>query len=81
MLLTCLVLTAAAFVYAVLRVAGAWYEKHVAQHDLIAESKQRRLDYLKAVAEREQQLLAAEQAEAFDSIIIEDDEPSLAQAA
>ncbi|MFK7789592.1 MAG: hypothetical protein AB8C95_08910 [Phycisphaeraceae bacterium] len=82
LLLTCLVLIAAAFAYAVLRVTGAWYEHHVERHDLIAESKRRRFAYLKALADRDRELMAAEEAEASHSVIIEDDdEPVLAQAA
>lgn len=81
LLVTCLVIFAVALAYAVLRVTGAWYEHHVGRHDLIAESKRRRFAYLKALADRDRDMMVASEAEAMDSIIIEDDEPEFAQAA
>lgn len=81
LLVTCLVLFAAALVYAVLRVSGAWYEHHVTRHDLIAESTRRRLDYLKAIADRDRELAEAQAAEMQPSVIFEDEESQLAQAA
>lgn len=81
LLVTCLVFIAAAFVYAVLRVSGSWYERHIEKHDLIAESKRRRFAYLKALAERDRELIEVEEAQAMQSVIIEDDEPQRAQAA
>lgn len=81
LLMTCLVLLAVALVYAVLKVSGAWHDHHVARHDLIAESKRRRFEYLRALAERDRKLSEAAEAEAQQSVIIEDDEPALAQAA
>lgn len=47
-----LIASAGVFVTLVLRVLGAWSHYHVARHDLIAESKRRRLEYFRAVAER-----------------------------
>ncbi len=76
LLLTCLVILAAGLVYAVLRVSGAWYEHHVSRHDLVAESKRRRFAYLKAIADRDREMM-----EAQGAVIIENDEPQLAQAA
>lgn len=70
-----------ALAYAFTRVLSAWSEHHLSRHDLIVASKQRRLDYLRAVAER-RQLEEAEEAEGNDTVIIDDDEPAeLAQAA
>eukprot|EP00752_Nemacystus_decipiens_P016829 g15061.t1 len=80
-MLLCFSLLGLALVLGVLRVMGAWYEHHVSRHDLIVESKQRRYDYLKAVADREREVLAMEEEAAMESIIIEEDEPELAQAA
>lgn len=79
--MTCLLLLAAALVYAVLRVVGAWYDHHVSRHDLIAESKRRRLAYLKSLADRERELADAQAAESHQSVIIEDDELEYAEAA
>lgn len=79
--LICLILLGFALVLGVLRVLGAWYEYHITRHNLIVASKQRRYDYLKALAERDRELMALEGDEATGSIIIEDDEPALAQAA
>ena len=81
LLLTCLVMFAVAMAYAVLRVSGAWFEHHVERHDLIAESKRRRFAYLKALADRDRELMEAQEAGSPESVIIEDDEPELAQAA
>lgn len=82
LLLTCLVFIAASFAYAVLRVTGSWFDHHVQRHDLVAESKRRRFAYLKALADRDRELMEAEHAEANRSVIIDDDdEPVLAQAA
>ena len=81
LLLTCLVIFAAGLAYAVLRVSGAWFEHHISRHDLIAESKRRRFAYLKAIADRDREMLEAQAAESQPSVIIEDDEPELAQAA
>ena len=41
------------FVAVVLRVLGAWSNYHIRRHDLIVESKRRRLEYFRAVAERQ----------------------------
>ena len=79
--LLCLTLLGLTLVIGVLRVLGAWYDHHVTRHNLIVESKQRRYDYFKAIAEREREALAMEEEEAMDSIVIEEDEPVLAQAA
>lgn len=79
--LLCLIALGLCFVTGVLRVIGTWYEHHVARHDLVVASKQRRYDYLKAVAERDRAIMAMEEEAMTDSIIIEDDEPALAQAA
>ncbi|MEM9347067.1 MAG: hypothetical protein AAGB26_10665 [Planctomycetota bacterium] len=81
LVLICLTLLAAAFVIGVLKVVGAWVEHHTSRHDLIVESKRKRIEYLRAVADRERELMALQEAEAEESIIIEDDEPQLAQAA
>jgi len=77
LLLTCLVMFAVALAYAVLRVSGAWYAHHVERHDLIAESKRRRFAYLKAVADRDREMMQAQAAEVMGSVILEDDEPEL----
>ena len=81
MLLTGLMLLGVVLVYGVLKVLGAWFEHHVARHDLVAESKRRRVEYLRALAERDREMIAAQEEEAHASVIIEDDEPMLAQAA
>ncbi|MEM6258523.1 MAG: hypothetical protein AAGI37_09455 [Planctomycetota bacterium] len=81
LVLICLTLLAAAFVVGVLKVVGAWVEHHTSRHDLIVESKRRRVEYKRAVAEREREMIALQEAEAEESIIIEEDEPQLAQAA
>ena len=78
--LFCLIALAVGLVFGVLKVAGAWYEHHMSRHDLIVESKRRRIAYLKALAERERELRELEEAE-HESISIEEDEPELAQAA
>ena len=68
-------------IYAVGRIVSTWCDHHISRHDLIVESKRRRLDYLRAVAEREQEL-HAEEAEGNASVMIEPAEPEeLAQAA
>jgi hypothetical protein len=84
LMLMCLLLLAAAFVYGVMKVLGAWVEHHLTRHDLIVESKQRRIDYRRALAERDRELMEAEMAEDQSNVIIEEeaaDEPALAQAA
>ena len=78
LMLFCLIALAMGLVFGVLKVAGAWYEHHVSRHDLVVESKRRRIAYLKALAEREREL---EEAENESISIEEDDEPELAQAA
>ena len=45
--------SAGVFVTVTLRVLGAWSNYHIRRHDLIAESKRRRLEYFRAVAERQ----------------------------
>ncbi|MEM1353587.1 MAG: hypothetical protein AAGC44_13845 [Planctomycetota bacterium] len=40
------------FVTFVLRVLGAWSNYQIRRHDLVAESKRRRIEYLRAVSER-----------------------------
>lgn len=52
LLLICCVAGASALVYAVTRVLGTWFEHHIQRHDLIVASKQKRLEYYKALAER-----------------------------
>ena len=79
LMLFCLIALAMGLVFGVLKVAGAWYEHHVSRHDLVVESKRRRIAYLKALAERE--LRELEEAEHESISIEEDDEPELAQAA
>lgn len=81
LMLICLTLLGLSLVIGVLKVSGAWFDHHVRRHDLIAQSKQRRYDFLKAKYDREQEIMAMEEEAAMDSIIIEDDEPVLAQAA
>lgn len=81
LMLLCMAALAFVLVIGVLRVIGAWYDHHVSRHDLIAESKQRRYDYLKAKHDRDRELEALQEQVAAESIIIEDDEPMLAQAA
>lgn len=80
-MLICLTLLGLALVYGVLRVTGAWFEHHVARHDLIAESKRRRVEYLRALAERDREMMAMQEEEAEESVIIDSDGPELAQAA
>lgn len=48
-----LIATAGTLITVVLRVLGAWTDHHIRRHDLIAESKRRRLDYFRAIAERQ----------------------------
>lgn len=48
-----LIVTAGTLVTVVLRILGAWTDHHIRRHDLIAESKRRRLDYFRAVAQRQ----------------------------
>ena len=81
LMLTCLTALAALLVYGVLRVITAWYEHNIAKHDLIVNSKQRRYDYLKAIADRDRELMELEEQAIAGSVIIEDDETELAQAA
>lgn len=81
LMLICLTALAAIFVYGVLRVVSAWYENNISRHDLIVESKRRRYEYLKAITDRERELMALEEQASAESIIIEDEEPELAQAA
>lgn len=81
LMIFCLLALGAALVYGVLKMSSAWYEHHISRHDLVAESKRRRFAYLKAIADRDRQMLEMRAAELQDSVIIEDDEPQLAQAA
>ena len=81
LMIICLLALGTALVYGVLKVTSTWYEHHVSRHDLIAESKRRRFAYLKAVADREREMLAIHEAEAEESVLIEEQEPQLAQAA
>ena len=77
LLLLCLGVLAFGFVLSVTRVLGAWAEHHISRHDLIVESKQRRYDYLKAIYDRDQELMALEaegEAENETVIIEEPDE-------
>ena len=76
-----LMLIGLAFTVGVLRVIGAWYAYHVKRHDLIVQSKRKRYDYFKAVADREREAMGMQESEALGSVIIEDEEPTLAQAA
>lgn len=83
LLLIVMCILAFSLVMAVGRVLAAWAEHHLARHDLIVASKQKRLDYLRSLAEREK----AEQNGVLEddetgNVIIEADEPAnLAQAA
>jgi len=52
LVLICMAAVAGAFVLAYFRVLGTWCEHHIQRHDLIVRSKQKRLDYYKALAER-----------------------------
>lgn len=82
LLLACLLLLGTALVHAVLRVSGAWYEHHVTRHDLVAESKRRRYEYLKALADRDRALMEAEEAEHQATVTLEEeDEQVYAKAA
>ena len=81
LMIICLLALGAALVYGVLKVTSAWYEHHVSRHDLIAESTRRRHAYLKAIADRERAMQEIEEAEAMQSVTIEEDQPQLAQAA
>ena len=80
LLIASIVVIAAGFVLAVTRVLGAWIENNTVRHDLIANSKRKRLEYMRSVAEREHAISGVA---GNDSIIIEDDdEPAdYAQAA
>ena len=80
LMLFCLIALAVGLVFGVLKVTGAWYEHHVSRHDLIAESKRRRNEYRRALAERDRELRELEEAE-HGPIPIEEDETELAQAA
>lgn len=73
-LLACFVVIAAGLVLAVTRVLGAWADHHISRHDLIVESKRRRLEYFNAVAERENAFDSDQQQDGNDSVIIEDDD-------
>lgn len=71
-------------VLGVMRVLGAWCDHHLSRHDLIVESKRRRLEYRIALAERDRAhaggdviVDAADDAEAKDL----DAEPIYAEAA
>jgi hypothetical protein len=78
LLIGCLTLMAVALVYAVLKTCTAWYDHHIVRHDLIAESKRRRFEYQRAIAERDREIA---EAEAGGSVIIEEEvvsEPALA---
>jgi hypothetical protein len=81
LMIFCLLALGVALVYGVLKVTSAWHEHHVSRHDLIAESKRLRYAYLKAIADRDREMLAMQEAEGEGSVIIDDDEPQLAQAA
>lgn len=65
---------AAGLVLAVTRVLGAWAEHHITRHDLVAESKRRRLAYFQSVADRQAGISPDDPADEQSNIIIEDDE-------
>ena len=79
LLIACFAALAAALVFAVTRVLGAWSEHHIVRHDLIVESKRQRLAYYNAIAER-QRAVDAENEDLYEdgsaSVIIEDNEPA-----
>ena len=72
MLVICLTALAVGFVMGVTKVLGAWAEHHISRHDLIVESKQRRIAYFNAVAERRGELNGDEDFEDDGSVIIEE---------
>jgi hypothetical protein len=74
LLLALSVAAAAGLVIAVMRVLGAWADHHISRHDLIVESKRRRLEYYQAVAERQNAMNQAIEDEGHGNVIIEDDE-------
>jgi|GEM_PF-2351396 len=80
LMLLCLAVLAVGLVLSVTRVLGAWAEHHISRHDLIVESRQRRHEYLKAMHERDQEMMGGEENEdSFSSVVIEEpDEPKLA---
>lgn len=83
LLIVCFVVMASALVLAVTRVLGAWAHHHTSRHDLIAESKRRRMAYQKALADRDNAnaagSVAIEQPGGVD--VVDDASEALAQAA
>ena len=73
LMIGCFVALAAALVLAVTKVLGAWTDHHVSRHDLIVESRRRRLAYFNAVAERMIEAVG-EGTDENDTVIIEDDD-------
>ncbi len=73
LMIGCFVALAAALVLAVTKVLGAWADHHISRHDLIVESRRRRLAYFNAVAERMSDITDEEAAD-NDSVIIEDED-------
>lgn len=81
LLIACFVVLAAAFVWAVMKVLGAWADHHISRHDLIVESRRMRLAYFNSVAERQAALEAKDEDDPeHSSVIIEepDEAPALA---
>lgn len=74
LLIVFFVVLIAGLVTAVMRVLGAWADHHISRHDLIVESKRRRLEYFSAVAQRQDAMDDASERESHDSVIIDDDE-------
>ncbi|MFN3168981.1 MAG: hypothetical protein ACE37H_18185 [Phycisphaeraceae bacterium] len=71
LLIAFFVAVGAGLVIAVMRVLGAWADHHISRHDLVVESKRRRLEYFSAVAERQNALDTAAEAEEHGNVIIE----------
>lgn len=78
LLIGCFVVLAYGMVLAISRVLGAWVDHHVTRHDLVVESKRRRLEYLRQLAEMDKQFEEEEGDEAGDVIIEQDELPMAA---
>ncbi len=81
LLIGCFVMLAAGLVFAVTKVLGAWAEHHITRHDLVVESRRRRLEYFKAVAERESADEDGQDVEFVDAQSSSDQDATYARAA
>ena len=80
-LFLCLATLAACLVLAITKVLGAWADHHITRHDLVVESKQKRLDYYNAVADMMHDAAQGDHSDGNATVIIEDDEQPPAMAA